>query len=51
MDKMDDGPNGEKTYFPVGAKELIQTAFDRQNIIYHLDMGEMGGYDLVPFDQ
>ncbi len=49
MDKMDDGPNGEKTYFPVGAKELIQTAFDRQNIIYHLDMGEMDGYDLVPF--
>ncbi|MCJ7570382.1 MAG: hypothetical protein MUO82_00675 [Candidatus Thermoplasmatota archaeon] len=49
MDKMADGPNGEKTYFPVGAKELIQTAFDRQNIIYHLDMGEMGGYDLVPF--
>lgn len=50
MDKMDEGPNGEQTYFPIGAKELIQTAFDRQNIIYHLDMGEMGGYDLVPFD-
>jgi len=50
MDKMDDGPNGEKTYFPVNAKEIIQTAFDRQNIVYHLDMGEMGGYDLVPFD-
>jgi len=50
MDKMADGPNGEKTYFPVGAKELIQTAFDRQNIVYHLDMGEMDGYDLVPFD-
>jgi hypothetical protein len=50
MDKMADGPNGEKTYFPVAAKELIATAFDRQNIIYHLDMGEMGGYDLVPFD-
>jgi len=50
MDKMADGPNGEITYFPAEAKELIQTAFDRQNIIYHLDMGEMGGYDIVPFD-
>ena len=50
MDKMDDGPNGEITYFPLGAKELIITAFDRQNIAFHLDMGEMGGYDLIPFD-
>ena len=50
MDKMADGPNGEQTYFLIAAKELIQTAFDRQNIVYHLDMGEMGGYDLVPFD-
>ena len=51
MDKMADGPNGEITYFPVEAKELIQTAFNRQNIVYHLDMGEMGGYDIVPFDR
>jgi len=50
MDKMADGPNGEETYFPVSANELIQTAFNRRNIVYHLDMGEMGGYDIVPFD-
>ena len=50
MDKMDDGPNGEKTYFPEVSKELITNAFDRQNIVFHLDMGEMGGYDIVPFD-
>ncbi len=50
MDKMGDGPNGEKVYFPVNAKELIKTAFDRQNIVYHLDMGEMGGYEIIPFD-
>jgi hypothetical protein len=50
MDKMEDGPNGEKTYFPPEAAELIKTAFNRQNIIYHLDMGEMGGYELIPFD-
>ena len=25
-------------------------AFHRQNIIFHLDDGDMGGYDLIPFD-
>jgi hypothetical protein len=50
MDIMGDGPNGEKTYFPENSKELISTAFDKQNIIYHLDMGTMGGHDILPFD-
>jgi hypothetical protein len=49
MDIMGDGPNGEKTYFPENSKELISTAFDKQNIIYHLDMGTMGGYEIIPF--
>jgi len=49
LDIMDEGPNGEKTYFPVNAKELLQTSFDRQNIVLHLDMGEMGGHDIIPF--
>ena len=43
MDIMEDGPNGEKTYFPENSKELITTAFDKQNIVFHLDMGSMGG--------
>jgi len=51
LDLMDEGPNGEKSYFPVNAKELIQTAFDRQNIIFHLDYGEMGGHEIIPFDE
>jgi len=50
MDKMDDGPNGEKVYFPAIAEELITTAFNRQNIVFHLDMGDMGGYETYPFD-
>jgi hypothetical protein len=49
LDIMEDGPNGEKSYFPDNSNELIQTAFDRQNIVFHLDMGEMGGHDLVTF--
>jgi len=50
LDIMDEGPNGEKTYFPEIAEELIQTAFDRQNIVFHLDYGDMGGTDIIPFD-
>ncbi len=49
MDIMDEGPNGEISYFPHGAKELITTAFDRQNIVFHLDYNTMGGTDIIPF--
>jgi hypothetical protein len=49
LDIMQEGPNGEKTYFPTGAVELLKTAFNRQNIVYHLDTGEMGGSEEVPF--
>ncbi len=50
MDIMGDGPNGEKTYFPENSKELILTTFAKQNIMFHLDMGSMGGHDILPFD-
>jgi hypothetical protein len=49
MDIMEDNPNGNKTYFPENSKELISTAFDKQNIVFHLDMGSMGGSDIIPF--
>ncbi len=49
MDKMGEGPNGEITYFPENSKELILTGFDKQNIVLHLDMGTMGGYDVFPY--
>lgn len=49
MDIMGDGPNGEKTYFPDYSEELLQTAFNKQNIVYHLDRGAMGGSDIIPF--
>jgi hypothetical protein len=51
LDEMEAGPNGEpECTLPDGAKELIFKAFNRQNIIFHLDDGEMGGYELIPFD-
>jgi len=50
LDIMGDGPNGEKTYFPENSQELITTALDKQNIVFHLDAGSMGGHDIIPFD-
>jgi hypothetical protein len=49
MDIMGDGPNGEKTYFPKNSEELAKTAFDKQNIVLHIDTGTMGGHDILPF--
>jgi hypothetical protein len=50
LDMMEDGPNGEKVYFPEHSEELLNTAFNRQNIMFHLDYGDMGGHEKVPFD-
>jgi len=51
LDMMDEGPNGEKTYFPANSEEIISTAFNRQNIVFHLDYGSMGGYEIIPFTE
>lgn len=50
LDQMEESPDGEKSILPEGSKELIRTSFDRQNIVYHLDDGYMGGSDIIPFD-
>jgi hypothetical protein len=50
LDMMQDGPNGERVYFPEHSEELLNTAFNRQNVVFHLDYGDMGGHDKVPFD-
>jgi hypothetical protein len=50
LDLMEEGPNGEKSYFPINSEELINTAFNVQNIVFHLDYGSMGGHELIPFD-
>ena len=43
----------EQCYFPEAAKELLYTAYDRQNVVYHLDDGswEGSGYEIIPFDE
>jgi len=53
LDQMEDGPNGEPCHLPDGSKEILYTAYDRQNVVYHLDDGSWGegsGSDLIPFD-
>jgi len=53
MDQMM-GPNGEPGMFPEGSKEILYTAYNRQNVVYHLDDGKMGDEsraDLIPFDE
>lgn len=50
LDIMETGPSGEITEFPDESKELLRTVFDRQNIVYHLDDGALGGGEIIPFD-
>ena len=57
LDEMETAPDGTICELPDGSKELIRTAYDRRNIVYHLDDGNMGGYkegfetghDIIPF--
>jgi hypothetical protein len=52
IDQMEKGPKGEGSYLPELSKELITTAFDRRNIVLHIDDGCMGGGQKnIPFDE
>jgi len=51
LDQMAPSPDGFKSQLPQGAKELIYTAFDRRNIVFHLDDGNMGGSETIPFQK
>ncbi len=51
LDYMEESPDGQQSILPDGSKELIRTAFNRQNIVFHLDDGCMGGTDIIPFEE
>jgi len=51
LDQMAEGPNGETNLLPKGSKELLYTAFNRQNKVFHLDDGNMGGGEMIPYDE
>jgi hypothetical protein len=52
LDQMKASPTGETSTLPEGSKELLYTAYDRQNLVYHLDDGTWvgTGSDMIPFD-
>jgi hypothetical protein len=53
LDQMKESPQGEKSIFPDESKELLYTAYNRQNLVYHLDDGnwEGSGSEMVSFDE
>ena len=51
LDVMECNPEGDLTCFPEGSLELLNTAFNRQNVVIHIDDGLMGGSDIIPFDE
>jgi len=52
VDQMSAGPNGEPaSMLPDGTKEILTTAYNKHNIVYHLDDGCMGGGETIPFEE
>ena len=51
LDQMEASPTGYDSLFPEGSKELLKTAFHTHNIMFHLDDGDMGGGEMIPFDE
>jgi len=50
LDVMESSADGTVFSLPKESEELLYTAFDRQNVVLHLDSGCMGGTDIIPFD-
>jgi len=51
LDVMESSADGTVVCLPIDSEELLYTAFDRQNVVFHLDSGCMGGSDIIPFDE
>jgi hypothetical protein len=51
LDQMNSGPNNKGYIISDATKELIQSAYDRRNILFHLDDGCMGGGEILPFEK
>jgi len=52
LDWMEESPDGVKSTLYEGADELLSTAFNRFDKIFHLDDGQMGGGgEIIPYDE
>jgi len=50
IDYMEEGPNGEQSIIPENTGELLKNPFHRRNIVFHLDIGDENGGEIIPFD-
>jgi len=50
IDYMEEGPNGEQSIVPEDTVELLKNPFHIRNIVFHLDVGEKYGGEIIPFD-
>ena len=52
LDQMQESPDGEQSLLPENAKEMLFTAYDRRNVVYHLDDGRWDETEseIIPFD-
>jgi hypothetical protein len=51
LDQMQVGPNGEGHFVPEESMILFREPFDKRNIVFHLDDGNWGGGEILPFDK
>lgn len=52
LDQMETSPNGVESILPEGSDELLNTAFDRFDKVFHIDDGSMGGGgEMIPYDE
>ena len=51
MDFMENGSGGEQIKVPDETFELLKNPYNRRNIVFHTDVGEVEGGELIPFDE
>lgn len=49
IDQMEIGPNGQGAFVPTQAFDLVRDSHARQNIVWHIDDGRLGGGEIIPF--
>jgi hypothetical protein len=49
INQMEIGPNGEGAYVPEQSFDMIRDSHARQNVMWHIDDGRLGGGGLIPF--
>lgn len=51
IDQMEKGPNGQGSVAPLGAYDLLRDSHAKHNIFWHVDYGQLGGGEFIPFKE